>query len=69
MIPPRPSRDGDDAWDTLNEAGLPVFKARVRRLVAFQKAALQGVVVCGIHDPRAPQGWSDYVRVGKELIA
>jgi chromosome partitioning protein len=69
MIPPKPSRDGDDAWDTLNEAGLPVFKARVRRLVAFQKAALQGVAVCGTHDPRAPQAWNDYVRVGKELIA
>jgi len=69
MIPPRPSRDGDDAWETLNNAGLPVFTARIRRLVAFQKAALHGVVVCGTNDPRAPQGWDDYVRVGKELVA
>ncbi len=67
MIPPRPSRDGDDARAMLAEAGLPVMSAGVRRLVAFQKAALAGVAVCDVADPRARTGWDDYVAVGEEL--
>lgn len=67
MIPPRPSRDGDEARTMLNEAGLPVFTGGIRRLVAFQKAALAGVPVRDVADPRAVDGWQDYVRVGQEL--
>jgi chromosome partitioning protein len=69
MIPPRPSRDGDDAWTMLHEAKMPLFAGRIRRLVAFQKAALAGVIVNCVHDPRAVQGWEDYMCVGKELRA
>lgn len=67
MVPPRPSRDGDDARAMLAEAGLPVMAAGVRRLVAFQKAALAGVTVSDVADPRARLGWDDYVAVGEEL--
>jgi chromosome partitioning protein len=69
MIPPRPSRDGEEAWTMLTEARMPLFTGRIRRLVAFQKAALAGVAVSAVHDPRAGQGWEDYVCVGKELRA
>jgi chromosome partitioning protein len=69
MIPPRPSRDGDEAYAMLSEAKMPLFESRIRRLVAFQKAALSGVSVCDVYDPRASQGWEDYVRVGKEIMA
>ncbi len=69
MIPPKPSRDGDDAAAYLEEAQLPVFNARIRRLVAFQKAALAGVPVSSAIDPRATLGWEDYVNVGKEITA
>ena len=68
MIPPRPSRDGQEAQDTLREAGLPVLDSLVRRLVAFQKAALVGVLVHEAPDPRAPAAWADYLSVGRELL-
>ena len=67
MVPPRPSRDGDDARVMLNEAGVPVFDVSIRRLVAFQKAALAGVPVHGVTDPRAKEGWSDYLHAGQEI--
>lgn len=69
MIPPKPSRDGDDAAAYLEEANLPIFKGRIRRLVAFQKAALAGVPVNAALDPRALLGWEDYFNVGKEITA
>jgi chromosome partitioning protein len=68
VIPPRPSTDGQQAREMLVEAGLPLFKSSIRRLVAFQKAALAGVPVYEANDPRAEQGWKDYQAVGKELL-
>jgi chromosome partitioning protein len=68
IIPPRPSRDGDEARSTLTEAGLPLLTRGVRRLVAFQKAALAGVPVYAVDDPRASLGWEDYKQVGKEIL-
>ena len=68
IIPHRPSRDGDEARSTLTEAGLPLLTQGVRRLVAFQKAALAGVPVYAVDDPRANLGWEDYQQVGKEIL-
>ena len=68
IVPPRPSKDGEEATKMLLEAGLPVFPAMIRRAVAFQKAALQGVPVFEVEDPRAQDAWNDYVTVGKEII-
>lgn len=67
MIPPRPSRDGEEARDILEQAHLPVFKAQIRRLVAFQKAALAGVPVYETNDPRANIGWLEYEALGNEI--
>ena len=68
IVPPRPSRDAEEARAMLEEAKLPVFAAHVRRYVAFQKAALEGVVVSTVSDPRAEDGWNDYRKVGEELV-
>jgi chromosome partitioning protein len=68
IIPPRPSRDGDEARVMIIDAGLPIFSAAVRRAVAFQKAALGGVVVRDVKDPRASEAWSDYEAVGREIM-
>jgi chromosome partitioning protein len=68
IVPPRPSRDGDEARATLEEAKLPVFKTIIRRFVAFQKAALQGVPVYEVLDQRAQEAWEDYRKVGEELL-
>jgi chromosome partitioning protein len=67
IIPPRPSHDGEEARALLEERGLPLFKGEIPRLVAFQKAALQGRPVNRVADPRAEAAWSSYVEVGKEI--
>ena len=51
VIPPKPSRDGEEARTALREIGVPLFKQSIRRLGAFQKAALAGVPAYEIHDP------------------
>lgn len=68
IIPPKPSHDGDDARATIKAAGLPLFKTGIRRLVAFQKAALAGVPVSLVSDPRASEAWESYERLGKEIL-
>lgn len=68
VIPPKPSRDGEDARAMLEEAGLPLFNGGIRRLAAFQKAALAGVPVSEVNDPRAKLGWDDYAAVCQELV-
>lgn len=69
MVPPRPSRDGEEARTLLTEADMPLFDGYIRRLVAFQKAALSGSVVSGVKDERAREAWADYASIGKELQA
>lgn len=68
MVPPRPSRDGEEARILLQESGVPLFGAWVRRAAAFPKASLLGVPVYALPDPRAKLAWEDYVRVGKEVL-
>lgn len=68
MVPPKPSRDGEEAREMLEESKLPLFSSSIRRISAFQKAALQGVPVCNVKDPRAELGWQDYVAVGEEMM-
>jgi chromosome partitioning protein len=41
IIPPKPTRDGDEAREILTEAGLPLLTHGIRRLIVFQRAALQ----------------------------
>jgi chromosome partitioning protein len=69
VVPPRPSRDGDDARDMIDQMGLPLFRATIPRLVAFQRAVLEGTTVAGLKDPRGQQGWEEYQRVGEETVA
>jgi chromosome partitioning protein len=68
VVPPRPSRDGEEARIVLEDAGLPVFKRAIRRYSIFQKASLLGVPVCDLNDQRSREAWDDYVAVGKEIL-
>lgn len=68
IIPPMPSRAGDDARESLKAAKLPLFKTGVRRFVAFQKAALDGITVDQVRDDHAADGWADYQAIGRELM-
>jgi chromosome partitioning protein len=68
MIPPKPSRDGDDARSLLAENGVPTFQGQIRRFVAFQKAGLHGCLVQNVTDAHRADGWNDYERIGKEML-
>jgi chromosome partitioning protein len=67
MIPPRPSKDGEEARAYLQGAGLPVFCGSIRRASAFQRAALAGVPVGALRDARARAAWGDYEAIGREI--
>lgn len=68
IVPPKPSRDGEEARQMLKNGAVPVFKSQISRLVAFQKAALEGVPVNLAKDVRAEKGWSEYLTVVKEIL-
>ena len=67
ILPPRPSRDGDEARELITEKGLPIFEGGIRRFVAFQKAALASVTVDLASDPHAADGWADYLEIGRQI--
>lgn len=69
IVPPRPSKDGDEVRQTLKEAQIPAFATWIRRYKAYQRAALAGVLVSDINDQHAPDAWSDYVEVVRELLS
>jgi len=68
IVPPRPSKDGDRARAVLTQEGIPLFKASIPRLVAFQKAALEGVPVYAVRDGNAETAWKAYQAVAKEIL-
>ena len=69
IVPPKPSRDGEEILNTLREAGLPFFKTFIRRYKVFQKAALDGVLVKDVADRHAAEAWADYIQVVREVLA
>jgi len=69
IVQPKPARDGADVRQTLEHAGLPVFRTDIRRYKAFQKAALAGVLVKDIADEYAAAAWADYAAVADEIMA
>jgi chromosome partitioning protein len=68
LIPPAPSKVGIESRRTIEKAQLPIFKAEVRRLAVFQKAALAGVPVSVVKDAYAKAAWGCYAAVGKEIL-
>jgi len=68
IIPPKPNKDAEEARALLEELELPVFDAQIPRLIAFQRAALQGRPVYEVDDPRAASAWEEYERMGKEIL-
>jgi chromosome partitioning protein len=68
ICPPKPSHDAEEARTLLEELELPLFKSQVQRLVAYQRAALRGVPVYEVNDPRASSAWEDYEFAGKEIL-
>lgn len=69
IIPPTPNQAGEEARNSLQNAGLPLFTSGIRRLNVFQKAALEGVPVYAVKGDRyAGIAWRCYEEVGKEIL-
>jgi chromosome partitioning protein len=69
LIPPHPSRVGEEARTSLENAELPVFKSGIRRLAVFQRAALEGVPVNQVKgDSMRGIAWECYRAVGREIL-
>jgi chromosome partitioning protein len=62
------TKTGREARAILEEAKLPLFKAEIPLLVAFERSSSRGVVVRDYLDPRAQLGWTKYQSVGKEVL-
>lgn len=69
IIPPLPSQAGKEAKEMLQAEGIPTFEAEIKRLVAFERAPLEGVIVKDFDDPRAGIAWAGYEDLGKEVLA
>ena len=67
-IPPKPSKAEVEVRSLLEDAHLPVFNGGIRRYAAFQKAAMVGVPVYAVKDPKAEVAWQDYEAVGREIL-
>ena len=70
IVPPRPMTDGERARAMIVKAGLPLFTSEIRRTVAFERSALEGVTVDQVKgNDTAGMAWRDYERVAEEIEA
>ena len=67
MVDSRKKATADAARATLERLQVPVTKQQIRRLTAYEKAALQGVPVYESGDRFGRIAWGEYQSLGKEL--
>jgi chromosome partitioning protein len=68
MIPPAPNKDGVEAREHLVQEEVPIFIAGIKKLTAFERAPLLGVVVAEYRDRRSGIAARGYEDLGKEII-
>lgn len=68
LVPPPPSRVGVEAKELLAQEQIPTFNTEIKRLVAFERAPLEGVIVKDYNDPRAGVAWAGYEALGQEVM-
>ena len=69
IVPPKPSRRGEEARAAIESANLPIFSSDIRQLDAFKKAAEQGKPVNDIaRDRNSGIAWKCYQKVGEEIL-
>jgi chromosome partitioning protein len=68
MVPPQGAASAD-ARELFESEKIPVFTSEIKRLVAFERAPLSGVIVKDYPDPRSEDAWAGYVALGKEVLA
>lgn len=67
MVDSRKKATADAARATLERLQVPVAKQQIRRLTAYEKAALHGVPVYESGDRFGRIAWGEYQSLGKEL--
>jgi chromosome partitioning protein len=68
VVPPRPMADGENARKLIVGAGLPLFRTGIRRTIAFQRSALEGITVDQVRgNDTGGLAWRDYECVGEEI--
>lgn len=67
IIPPAPRKTGSQAREALAE--FPLFEQSIRQFAAYEKAALEGVVVNQVKDRNARIAWKEFEAVGKEILS
>ena len=69
LIPPPPSKEGEEARALLESVNLPVMAASIRQTSAFRHASAQGVPVNQVRGSKAAKtAWLDYERAAKEIV-
>jgi chromosome partitioning protein len=66
-VPPPPEKEGAELRALLTEQGIPILRAEIPRLKAFEKAAATGQIVKEADDRNAGRAWDAYAAAGKEI--
>lgn len=66
IVPPAPRKTGAQAREAL--ASLPLFGQSIRQFAAYEKAALEGVLVYQVKDRNARIAWREFELLGKEIL-
>jgi len=70
LVPPAPSREGEEARALLESEHLPVMRATIRQAAAFRHASAQGVPVNRVKGSKAGKtAWLDYEAAAREIVA
>lgn len=67
MVDSRKKGTAEQARDTLKRLSIPVFDQMIRRLTAYEKAALSGVPVYETGDRFGRIAWGEYQSLAKEI--
>lgn len=67
MVDSRKKATAEQTKAMLKRLGIPVFNQTIRRLTAYEKAALAGVPVYETGDRFGRIAWSEYESLGKEI--
>lgn len=62
------TKGGREARQLLESHNLPIFKAEIPLLVAFERASQKGVIIRDYGDPRSALAWRRYKAVGQEIL-
>lgn len=69
MVDSRKRGTAEQARAALENLDIPVFKQTIRRLTAFERAALEGCPVYAVKDRFARIAWGEYEALAKEIVS